>query len=166
MLQLQHDVPGIPAPNEVSLLLDDGLPPEHLVTSALGLFFLDGRLLMPRLVSRGWDIPGGHVEPGESPEETVRREVLEETGAQVDALCILGHQKIVIHAPRPEGYKYPYPVSFQVFYCGTVTELMRFAPTPEVHERRLFSPEEARELAWVQANRPLFEHAYAQTAAT
>jgi 8-oxo-dGTP pyrophosphatase MutT (NUDIX family) len=32
----------------------------------------------------GWEVPAGWVEPGEMPEEAIRREVLEETGYEVD----------------------------------------------------------------------------------
>jgi 8-oxo-dGTP pyrophosphatase MutT (NUDIX family) len=40
----------------------------------------DDRKLFPGL----WDIPGGHVEPGESPLEALAREVHEETGWRVE----------------------------------------------------------------------------------
>src|SRR3979409_362313 len=46
-----------------------------------------GRLLLIRRANepgRGlWSLPGGRVEPGETDEEAVRRELLEETGLQV-----------------------------------------------------------------------------------
>lgn len=37
-----------------------------------------------------WDLPGGFVEAGESPEECIRREVGEETGLEMAELEILG----------------------------------------------------------------------------
>jgi 8-oxo-dGTP diphosphatase len=44
-----------------------------------------GRILCVRLnyASHGWTTPGGRVEPGESPLEALRREVLEESGLDV-----------------------------------------------------------------------------------
>ena len=42
-----------------------------------------GVLLTVRVDLRGWELPGGHAERGESHEETVCREILEETGLRV-----------------------------------------------------------------------------------
>lgn len=42
--------------------------------------FRDQEFVMVRHRIRGWEMPGGRVEPGESLEEAARREFLEETG--------------------------------------------------------------------------------------
>ena len=41
-------------------------------------------LLTVRADVRGWELPGGNLEPGESAEEALRREVEEETGLDVE----------------------------------------------------------------------------------
>jgi 8-oxo-dGTP diphosphatase len=52
------------------------------------LVLRDGKVLLgKRRGSHGegsWAPPGGHVEPGEGPTETARREVLEETGLLIE----------------------------------------------------------------------------------
>lgn len=47
---------------------------------------LDGDrvLLTTRTDLHGWEIPGGNIDPGESGEDAVRREVHEETGLEVE----------------------------------------------------------------------------------
>ena len=45
----------------------------------------DGRLLLQEKASgEGWSLPAGAIEPGESPAQAVRREVLEETGLTIE----------------------------------------------------------------------------------
>jgi 8-oxo-dGTP pyrophosphatase MutT (NUDIX family) len=62
-----------------------------------------GRLLLQeKSWGEGWSLPAGAIEPGESPEEAVRREVLEETGLVVVAKEIIG-----VLGGRDFRYVYP-----------------------------------------------------------
>ena len=50
----------------------------------------DGRLLLQRKPgAEGWSLPAGGIEPGESPEDALRREVLEEIGRAVRTARLL-----------------------------------------------------------------------------
>lgn len=73
--------------------------------TAAGVLFRDaaGRVLLVKPSYKdGWDIPGGYVEPGESPKQAARREVAEELGLDVE----VGRLLVVDWAPHPnEGDK-------------------------------------------------------------
>lgn len=58
-----------------------------------------------------WGFPGGHIEPGESPEEAAVREVYEETGWHVEALGTIA----------AESHK-QYPVFVHYIGCRLVGE--------------------------------------------
>lgn len=146
----------VPQPNEYHLVLDDVMPPIALITSAFGLIFDGDRFLMTNLVKRGWDVPGGHIEAGEAPEETVRRELLEETAVIPQSLTLFAHAKITIHADKPDNYKYPHPVSYMVFYVGGVGEIRPFHPTVEAEARQFFPPIQAKQKRWVKHNQALY----------
>jgi 8-oxo-dGTP pyrophosphatase MutT (NUDIX family) len=51
-----------------------------------GRIFFQKRSALRKLFPNTWDIVGGHVEPGETVEEALRREVAEETGWQVSVV--------------------------------------------------------------------------------
>jgi 8-oxo-dGTP pyrophosphatase MutT (NUDIX family) len=48
------------------------------------------RQYRPAVAASCLELPGGHVDPGESPEESARRELLEETGYRAERLELLG----------------------------------------------------------------------------
>lgn len=159
ILQTQRNIELLPKPNRYELILDDALPPRPLITAALGLIFHGDRFLMTKLTARGWDIPGGHIEAGEHPEQTVRREIFEETCVHVGDLQLFAYDKFTIDAPKPDGYRYPHPVSYQLFYWGRVAHMKPFAATAEAVERQLLPPAAARRTRWVQRAGALYEAA-------
>ncbi|CEK18161.1 NUDIX hydrolase [Chthonomonas calidirosea] len=59
--------------------------------AVLAFVFSGGQALLARIRGRGWCVPSGHVEAGETPENAIRREIREEVGASVGHLHLLGH---------------------------------------------------------------------------
>ena len=79
---------GDPAPDTrdgFMAMLNAGLPTKRVISHGL-LRDAAGRVLLCELTYKPeWDLPGGVVEPGESPREGVRREVREEIGLDVES---------------------------------------------------------------------------------
>jgi ADP-ribose pyrophosphatase len=81
-----------------------------------------------------WEVPAGHIGPGETPEETARRELVEETGYRPQQL-----EKLTAVYPSP-GF------SDEVMHIFLATELEPGSASPEDDESiemGLFSVEEA-----------------------
>jgi 8-oxo-dGTP diphosphatase len=150
ILHMAQNLSWLPQPNEAHTILSSSLPPRELIATALVLAFDRDRLLQTRLAARGWDIVGGHIEPGESPEDAARREAYEEAGARLGELHLLGYQRLRLLGPRPAWYRYAHPDSYQVFYWAQIDALDEFIPTEEALERALFAPDAARELPFVR----------------
>ncbi|GAB3587242.1 NUDIX domain-containing protein [Calidifontibacter terrae] len=67
-------------PSTFTAVLNAGLPTKRAIAQAI-VRDDEGRILVCELVyKRFWDLPGGVVDPGESPAEAVRRELAEELG--------------------------------------------------------------------------------------
>lgn len=70
-------------------------PPDKplLLVAACALVDADGRVLIAqrpegKALAGLWEFPGGKLEPGESPEETVVRELAEELGIETKTACL------------------------------------------------------------------------------
>lgn len=59
--------------------------------AALVFPFYGDKLVLAEIPGRGWCIPSGHLEPGETPEEAARREAFEEAGVTLGRVVCLGY---------------------------------------------------------------------------
>jgi len=108
-----------------------------LLVAACALVDIDGRVLIARRpqgkpMAGLWEFPGGKVEPGERPEQTVIRELGEELGIDVTEACLApltfaSHTYDAFHLLMP------------LFVCRR-------------WEGRVM-PREGQEIAWVKPNR-------------
>ena len=66
------------------------MEPTHLVSVAALVTNDDGQILLVNSPWRGWEYPGGLIEPGETFREALHREVREETGVEIEITGFVG----------------------------------------------------------------------------
>jgi phosphoglycolate phosphatase-like HAD superfamily hydrolase/8-oxo-dGTP pyrophosphatase MutT (NUDIX family) len=121
-----------------------------------------GRLLMIRTHKWGhrWGIPGGKIERGESSEQALRREVMEETGLE------LGDIRFVLVQDCIDSPEFQRPAHFVLLNYFARTEQGDVTLNEEAEEFQWLSPTEALALDLNQPTRLLIEAAIAQTLIT
>ncbi len=107
----------------------------------------------PPALAGGWEIPGGKVDPGESPEEAVRRELWEELGVGLR----LGP---VVDGPLDGWWALGLRYRMRVW----LAEVSDGTPAPlEGHAQlRWLRPAEIWSVPWLPANRPILDAALAR----
>jgi 8-oxo-dGTP pyrophosphatase MutT (NUDIX family) len=146
-------LPDLGLPHRSELFTSAELPPYELISTAFVLLFDSSSRLLLRyadLPARGgWDLPGGHVEPGETPPEAAVRELHEETGWPLDesALTVLGWNRLQLQGPKPDGFHYPHPTGYLTYFTARLTEVghpTTPAPDSECTSAAWLTPTEAR----------------------
>lgn len=99
--------------------LTNQLPALDLVTSVRAIVLSGTQVVVVRDPTRQHSLPGGRREPAESIVQTLRREVLEETGWVVGPVRVLGIKHFHHLTARPADYAYPYPDFLQLIYVAT-----------------------------------------------
>ncbi|MBM7789527.1 NUDIX domain-containing protein [Tenggerimyces flavus] len=144
---------------EARLYLADEAPPAEVWGTAFGFVFDGDRMLLTHLRDRGWDLPGGVIDPGETPEVAAVREVWEEAYARVEIVELIGFQELEVFFPKPADYRWSYPVATQVHYRCRLFELCPFEENEESTDRAFFPPDEARAIATEKGYLPIYEEA-------
>jgi 8-oxo-dGTP pyrophosphatase MutT (NUDIX family) len=122
-----RNAPWAPQPN--TLTFKPGSRGRAPITSVLAVVVSgDRHVLAVHVVSRGWDLPGGHVEAGENALEALERELREESGLELSAAAHvgrLGQFHLHVEGAVPDDYTYPHPDSYQPVF------LVKYADRPQ-----------------------------------
>ncbi len=92
-----------------------------------------------------WEFPGGKIEPGETPQEALKREIMEELATKIEVGNLIGTVE----------YDYPeFHLSMDCFWC----EIISGEPILKEHEAaRWLTREQLDEVKWLPADEIVLE---------
>lgn len=115
--------------------------PTHIVASGGLIINSEDKILLVKNPRKGWEYPGGIIEPGETLPQGLIREIKEETGVDVEIINVVG---IYSNTKKKKGYNEVEEVPTIVtidFICKYISGELR--TSDESVEVKWFSKEEA-----------------------
>lgn len=112
----------------------DGLPATELVTACMVFALHERDKVVLSRPGRGWGLPGGHREDGESIEDCLHREAMEEAAMTLENLQLVGRWATKKRFDSLHNAQYP-DRGYQLLYVADVKELHEFTPQFEIAER-------------------------------
>lgn len=118
----------------------DWIPPlEETLSAHCVPLTADTTIVAVNVLGRGIDIPGGHIDEGETALEAVKREAFEEAGITVTNLALIDVWKLSSSDEKMRGLaKKPY----LLVYVADIESMPPFTPNNEVDERFVLEPQE------------------------
>jgi len=118
----------------INWYLANSLPDVSLITQSSAYCFYNNKFAIVKQKGKDeWSIPGGHLEPNESPKETVIREVYEEAYLSISEPKLFGFQKYT-RADRS--------VFYQIRWFALVNKILDFKAEYETERVEFVLPEE------------------------
>ena len=117
------------------------VPPGTVTSCFVVAITPNGHIAISR-PERGWGLPGGHVEAGESPEDCVRREANEECGITLGKLTVIGGW--LAEKVKETEYNAKYPKrAYQLMYLAQIEVISdNYTPQHEILERKFIPIED------------------------
>jgi 8-oxo-dGTP pyrophosphatase MutT (NUDIX family) len=109
----------------------------------------DTKIVLER-EKRGWGMIGGHIDDGETVEQALARECLEEGGFRAKEFVLFGYRRIIASKPATHptpGKAYPFPISYIAYYFARSDKELAEPTEKEVLEVGTFSFKEIENLS-------------------
>lgn len=133
-------------------------PPDESISACMVFTITDDGKIAISKPKRGWGIPGGHREEGETAEECLRREAIEEAAIELGELELIGYWRTEKRFDSEFNRNYPSP-AYQLLYSAEVTAIHEFYPELEISERAFVELQKIEELHHDFDNfKDIFEH--------
>ena len=120
--------------------------------AALVFPWLEDKIALANIIDRGWCIPSGRVEAGESSIEAVRREAEEEAGLTIDNIIYIGCYRL---SEQSE-------VKWADVFVAEVKELGEITAPTESSGRQIVDPADLPRIyhLWTPLTEAVFKHSF------